>query len=346
MTVVLRATSAAEAPRVQQFLADVFNIPETALFLDPAHVYWKYYRPRADWPESRSYVYEHDGRIVAHASAWPFELRTMDDTITGVHPIDWAASNEVPGVGALLLREVRKLRVISCCIGGTDIAQSVISKTGFKPAGVMHSFVRPLRPWKQFLTHNRRDWKLPARFVRNALWVAKTSVDVPAGWSAEPIDAASLPDAVLPSPSTDMAVCGRTKDFFAYLNACPIARFQLLLIRRDGSPVGYALLSFVPGIARIADAWSIDQTVDSWSAIYALACRAALEDGSAAELLVACSLKPAVDALVRSGFRPDLTLPIMLFDPKKRLAGIRDIHLQLADNDFSFLHDGFPDYDT
>ena len=57
-------------------------------------------------------------------------------------------------------------------------------------------------------------------------------------------------------------------------------------------------------------------------------------------------LAPARAALADAGFRRYDSMSIMLFDPRRRIADGAVIHLQMIDNDFSFLHGGSPSYVT
>jgi hypothetical protein len=48
--------------------------------------------------------------------------------------------------------------------------------------------------------------------------------------------------------------------------------------------------------------------------------------------------------LEQAGFRLYEALPVMLFDPDKMLSSAPPVNFQMIDNDFSFLHQGRPDY--
>ncbi len=317
MKLQLRAVPESGCERVATFLRRVFDSPPDAVYLQPAQLHWKYWQPRQDWPESRSYVYETEaGDIAAHACIWPFALKTVRGMHAGTHPIDWAADASVPGAGALLLREIRTMRDLSCCIGGTEVAQKVIAKSGFANIAHMRHFVRPLRPWRNMLTHPRRGWKLPARFARNLAWTLDGKAAIPAGWSCTRVEPEKIPDSLLPAPEPGLAVANRSIALFRYMLSCPAAPHQMWMASYREVPQGYFMLSFTPGQARLADAWVIPQSPESWRAIFALASDAAREDASAAEILIATSLKEAAMGAEAAGFRPCREIPIMMFlDP-------------------------------
>ncbi|HEX4809727.1 MAG TPA: hypothetical protein VH325_12395 [Bryobacteraceae bacterium] len=345
MNLEFRATRPDEMAEVKGFLQRVFAAPDTSLFIDDANLRWKYYQPREDFSGSRSFVYTKAGRIMAHACAWPLRFLWGGTTVSGVHPIDWAATSEIPAVGALLLRQMRTLADVSFCVGGTDVAQKVIAQSGFRPIGEMQFFSRPLRPFRQLLTHQRRNFKLPARWLRNLVWTKRYGRAVPKGWTASQIDPQGLPREVLPAENNEVLVPERNTDQFRYLASCPVARFALFLVKQQAVPRGYFLLSFTPGQARVADAWIIGGS-EAWKVLYRLAVAAAFENASIAEITAASCLNVGQRALEQIGFRRHRTLPIMLSDPKKRLAGTPIPHLQLIDSDFAFWHPGRPDYET
>jgi hypothetical protein len=344
-----RATRPEEGDAVRAFLAQVFDIPLNATLVNPRNLNWKYYQRRNDHSggaESRSFVYTDENGYAAHACAWPFRLFVNGSPITGVHPIDWAAGSAVPGIGALLLRQMRTLGQVSCCIGGTAVAQKVISQTGYRPAGEMKYYSRPLHAWNQLWTHPRRDFKLPARFLRNLLWSHRAGTEAPQDWTADRIAPEQIPSEVLPQSGSSITACDRSPGLFRYLQDCPTALHELYVVRRSGRPAGYFLLSLPPGQARIADTWVTGGAEADWKALYALAVHTAYTNTNAGEVTACSALKDGQNALQSLGFRAHLTLPVMLFDPKKLLADAAPIHFQMIDNDFSFLHQGQPDYQT
>jgi hypothetical protein len=341
-----RSTTPEEQPDVRQLLRDVFQANEDAPFLNNQHLQWKYYAERKDWPGSRSFVLSEDLRLTAHACAWPVGVLLNERKIAGFHPIDWAARSETPGTGASLLREMRKLSEISVCVGGTEVAQKVIANMGYRPAGKMKYYARPLRPWLQARTHKRRNLKLPARFARNWLWAMLWPAIGPPGWSAERVAPDQIPREVLPVSSEYVTACQRSVAQFRYFEQCPIARHELYVVRDRGKVKGYFLLSVVPGQARVADAWVNGGEIHEWDALYRLAMKTALDAYNVAEITAASALEAGQCALTRCGFRMYQALPVMLFDPERVLAGVPPVHWQMIDNDFSFLHQGRPEYAT
>jgi hypothetical protein len=346
MKPVFRHTAAGELPQVRSFLRDVFGAPNEAPWLNERQLFWKYYVGREDAADSRSFVFDSGDEIAAHACAWPFEVIVDGETVSGHHPIDWAAGSSVPGAGALLLRQMRAMKDICCCVGGTDIAQKVIAQSGFRPRGDCRYYARPLRPVQQMMTRGQRNWKAPLRAIRNTAWIFIKPSRKSADWSSELIEPNQLPVTVLPHSDTSALVMRRTPAVFEYLKECPTTRFSLYLAVRHGHPSGYFLLSHTPGQARIADFWAPEPQMHVWAALVSLAIESAYADPSVAEITASCSLPWGQSALEACGFRPTHSLPIMSFDPKKKLARPVPLHFQMVDNDFSFLHEGRPAYQT
>jgi hypothetical protein len=266
---------------------------------------------------------------------WPFQLLTPAGAIQGVHPIDWAADPQLRGAGARILNEVRLLREVCFCIGGTDIAQTVVRRNGFQQIGWMQYYVLPLRPLRQILTHPQRDWKLPARFVRNLTWRLRAA-NAPKDWSWQKLD--RFPAEVLPSAREGWAIASRDPELLAYLVQCPAARYWCYGAQKNGRLAGYFVLTEVPGRIRIADLWTPSKDSLDWRALYAVAIQAALEFPEAAELSCCAANHRAQQAAEDSGFHPAGRDTVMAFDPRGLLAGASQLHLQMLENDLSYLH--------
>jgi hypothetical protein len=327
-------------------LRDVFAATDEAPFLNDQHLQWKYYAERQDWNGSRSFVLSEGSHLMAHACAWPVSVLLRERSVSGFHPIDWAARTAVRGAGTLLLRDMRKLAEFSICMGGTDAAQKVIARSGYRPAGEMKYYARPLRAWRQARTHQRRNWKLPVRFARNWHWTMRRPATAPVNWSVQHVKAAEMPPELLPASSGSLTACARSQALFHYFERCPIARHDLYLVRQDGELRGYFFLSLAAGQARVADAWVNGGERDQWEALYRLAAKIAFDAGDAAEITAASALAVGQRALERCGFRTYQTLPVMIFDPHGLLAAAPPVHWQMIENDFSFLHQGTPGYAT
>src|SRR6476469_6089558 len=126
MASLFRATSEDDLPAVRASLKQFFDMSDEMPFIDPAHLHWKYYAPRSDWPRSRSYVMDRSGEIVAHGCAWPFRLLSNGAEIPGFHLIDWGANRSVSGAGVSLLRKMLKLADVVCSFSGSAETQEIL----------------------------------------------------------------------------------------------------------------------------------------------------------------------------------------------------------------------------
>ena len=91
MATLCRHTTAADEEALTQFLTRVFAADPEEDFVNPSLLRWKYWSPREDCLEPRSFVMERDGRILAHVGLWPVRVRTATGSERGVHAMDWAA---------------------------------------------------------------------------------------------------------------------------------------------------------------------------------------------------------------------------------------------------------------
>ena len=80
---IFRPAIEADEPRLIEFLARAFSADTRSAFLDPTLLRWKYWAPREDYPEARSFVLERNGAITAHAGIWPVSIGTGEDRAGG-----------------------------------------------------------------------------------------------------------------------------------------------------------------------------------------------------------------------------------------------------------------------
>jgi hypothetical protein len=187
MTVALRPTSIDDLTVLRQFVARAFGVSPDAPFLNPVVMAWKYWDRRDDWTGPRSYVLERDGVIVAHAGIWPMMFGAGADAVRGIQMIDWAASKESPGSGLALVLELTGMFDFIYSIGGSEMTRKVLPAFGFVEHTRQWNGARPLRPVRQILTHQTRNWKLAPKLVRNCLWAMPKSIRSYKNWKATEI---------------------------------------------------------------------------------------------------------------------------------------------------------------
>ena len=210
MNIDFRPTTQRDAAAIADFLRRVFQLRAGALLLDEKHMGWKYWNVRPDWEGSRSFIAQHHGAIVAHAALWPMRIRVPGQEVTAMHAIDWAADWKYRGVGIRLARRVTaKLRMRAPMVvatGGSEITRRILPVIGFRPRSELYQFARPVRPLGQALTTAERNWKLPARLLRNTFWRLSHPLSLPRGWSARPLAPEEVPEGLWPRPSDRKSV--------------------------------------------------------------------------------------------------------------------------------------------
>ncbi len=320
------ATSPDELAELAKFLTEAFGLPAEAPFAGRRLLEWKCFAPHPYWQGARSYVLRDGARYAAHGCAHPASFLTAAGEVRATRVIDWAGSAAVPGAGVLLFRKFAGLAQVLLAVGGSEDTRSILPKIGFRQAGEMSLYARPVRVWRQFAKRGS-----PGRLVRNAVWSWAPPARVPAGVEAVRVEKFERVPA--PAASAEMTPVRRGADVLNYMLACPGAAFSGYVIRERGAVCGYFVLSRVGGQARVADLW----TEEDWDAAYTLAVRAAMRDPETCEVAAAAS----VDRLRRAAagvFQPRGTEPVFVYDPKGMLAGAPPLHVQLLDGDECYLN--------
>lgn len=347
MKSLFRATVPQDSPAVREFLASAFETSRDAPFLDPELMEWKYWKRRDDWADPRGYVLERDGAIMAHAGLWPvvFEGR---DTLRGVQMMDWASAKDSPGAGLALVQKITGLFDFVYSIGGTDVTRKVLPAFGFVEARRQWKGVRPLRPLRQILTHQNRNWKIVPRLFRNVLWSA-SGRSLPLPWTFQRMEAGDVMPSLYSMGPDEAGASPRSPAFFEYLSRCPRAGVHLYRLMDRGESKGHFLLTVVRGQARLAGIWVTERTDPAWTTANVLAIQAARTIPGANELVTSGSMTQLENtdprlAAGEAGFRTVPGAPVFLFDKKKRLNLAPDFQFQISDYDGCFFDSGSVEY--
>lgn len=340
MKPTFRTSTSLDRPAIAEFLQRTFTSAALEPYLQPAHMNWKYWQSRPDWPGSRSFLLERDGEPLGHGAAWPLRILAPDGEISAFHLIDWAADPKLPGAGVSIMKRMADTADVVCVFGGSDAAKRMRAAMGFRPRNAVETWVKPLRPWRQSLTHQTKSWKSAARLLRNWAWSRKSVQEEP-HWSAHLMRAEALTS---PQPRGRQLVFEQTPAQIHYLLDCPTARFQYFTVLHLGSPVGYFCLAFVPGQARLADAWLSSDAPDAWDQLVSLAHSHALADHSVNEIVAQASSAAMQLALRQAGFRLHHSDSVLVYDPKGRIPEAASLDLQMIHGDMAFWHRGHPLY--
>lgn len=336
MAIDFRPTDPSDAGAISDFLGKTFQLRAAASVLDGQHIGWKYWSTRPDWAGSRSFTAQRDGAIVAHAAAWPVRVCVPGRVVPAAHLIDWAADPKYPGAGMWLLRQIGATVPLMIATGGSAITRRVLPVIGFRQHAELCWFARPVRPLGQAFTTTNRNWRLPARLVRNAFWRWSPPLTLPRGWSAPPLAPEDVPPGLWPQPSATTAVTARDAGVYRYLVDAPSARHALFGLEKRGELVGYFCLTFAPHVARIADLWLPSTKVEDWCGGFRTAAVLAAREKGVHEVSAWASTALGKEALSRAGFRLRERSALSVFGDATVLEG-RNLHVQMLDSDAGFL---------
>jgi hypothetical protein len=344
MASLFRPTNPADADSLAKFLKQFLSLPNPCPGYEAPDLTWKYWSPRGDWSGPRSYVLEGANGIEAHCGVLPVRLPSTREGSRAAHCIDWVADPRTFATGTRLMRKVAAVTGTLWAVGGSADTRTILPLLGFRPVNEARFFARPLRPFRQAVTHPRRGWKLPARVLRNCLWSFFPPVKAPAGWSVESIAPDRVPAEVWSAPASSAGTPKRTPQVYAYFLTCLFLRFELFVLRCNQQPVGGLLMGFCMGQARVADLWLMHESPEAYQAAYQLALVAALTDATAVEVIACASTAMRQEALRHCRFREYQRESIMVLssDP----VSPDGFDWQLLDNDAAFLTFGRRDYIT
>ena len=319
-------------------MADAGLIPN----LRPAEAHWKYWHERADWPAPRSFVMTLGGEVIAHAAGIPGLYRWNGERVRTLHVIDWAARPSAAGAGASLLKYLAQRADALLAIGGSSRTLEILPHLGFRMRGSVTGYVRPLRPLRLVAPSVHPTWRVPPRILRSVLWAIQTSRPDTDGWTVSPInsDAVAAIAAILPRPTSGMAVMERSADLFRYALACPIASMSLFSVAKAGRARGYFVLAHALRQARLADCWMDSADPADWRVLIQCAVREARRHPLAAELAAWASDPMLSRCLRECGFRARNEAPVQLLGPRNSVLVPAALRVQMLDNDAAYRHVG------
>jgi hypothetical protein len=308
----VRASVPEDAPAITQLCQRLLSVPEGSPMFEPALLAWKYWRPWPTWPSARSHVVTRGAELLAHIAAIPVTYRSGGETWTLLHPLDWAASSEVVGVGAMLLSRLSKLADGLLVVGGSAMTQRMLAPLGFRPLPEVGRFA------------------------------ARPCAGAPAGVAVRELAADEVP--VLEEIFAPGLVALRSPALHSLWAECPaLSGIVARAVLGAGAAIGGFLLGLVPGQARILDVWCASPDPADWARVLLAARFEAARHPGAAEVVMLANTSLERDALLRAGFEPCGGVQMHLLS--RRLAPHAELGLrfQLLDGDAAFLHRGSPE---
>jgi hypothetical protein len=341
-----RASSPADAPAIAALISEVLGHSRDHPSVDPRMMHWKYWLERSDYPGTRSFVLARGPLVLAHAGLVPGTAHSNGTRQRTAHLIDWVARAGAIGAGASLLKHISRANDSLIAIGGSPQTRAILPALGFKADGEAVGFVRCLRPWRRLMGEKRPSLRLASQVGRSMLWTATASARYAGHWKLRRLAASEIDGAALPLPAArpDIGVFERSAALFKHLAACPKGPMALYQADRlDGRASGYFVLAFAPGQARLADFWVDPPEPANWRALVQLAVQASRRDHREAAELVTLSNDRAISrVLVDCGFHARMKQPLLSLAMTS--CGLRNLRVQMLENDFAWMHSGEPDF--
>jgi Acetyltransferase (GNAT) domain len=329
-----------QMPRLAAFLAQAFGPDTPPGFVDSSFMKWKFFEPYPGWEQRRSYVVQQKQTIVAHASLWPTIFLCSGTELRCGHILDWAGSPSAPGAGITIYRHLLEMTESAFVVGGSEQAKRLLPRIGFQTQGVQRTYVRVVRPWKQFRS---RPFSSPirdlGRLARNTFWSlgAIPSLD---DWSAQPSHQADSTLDFLVSSWKPVSYCvgKRSAALVNYLLGCPLARNVLYNLTCSGKRVGYFILNTLGGQCRIVDMFIGSEERETWQKAYSVALRTAAAMPHVCEVAAVASAHWLCDALESLGLHRRQEKLIFIYDPRRRTVGVPPFLIQMVDSDAFYMH--------
>ena len=330
---------ASEQGELREFLLRSFAADPSSIQFRAEVLHWKYFSGHPAWNRARSFAIRKDGETVAHGGVWPVTLVTPEAEITAIHLIDWAANRSAVGAGVHLLRRMSQLGDVLLTIGGSDDTRAVLPKLGYKQCGELRRYARVIRPWLQFSTTPRKDFRSAVKLIRNS---ARNLRALPTSRKNAQVSRVSsfsgvLDDLTICRPSRSV-VSSRTAAGLDHLMTCPAGRFSGFLVTGEHFR-GYFVLAEIGRQSRIIDIGTDATDPESWRTICVLAARTAAENPEICEIVAGWSNQQAQAPWLQMGFTHARTEPIFAYDPRQRLSTGTPLNLNMADGDLCFLSD-------
>jgi hypothetical protein len=333
--VLIGKATEADVEEVSRFLRTTFQVNENWTPFRPEVVLWKSLAPHPLWLGSRGYVMRRGGEIVAYGCAMPTRFLYAGGELLVVCVIDWAASKTAAGAGVAIYQHIGKFADGLIGVGGSDDAQRVLPRMGFKQRQELTTYARVTRPLLHFLDTRGGSWRDFARLGRNGLRRLRP-VHVPTrGWTARRVERFDTSmEAAAPTPGLVSAtVCYRNAGILNYFLLCPAARMQGYLLEREGRVAGYFVRALIRGECRIAELWVASALEADWAAALVLAG----EVPGASQISLACGTKAAQRAAELAGFYAIARQPVYVKDRAGKLPGTLDANIGMLDTDAFYL---------
>ncbi len=309
---------------------------------ESAHLHWKYWRAREDWPGSRSFVLTDGRELLAHGAVMPGTLRWGSTRAGVIHMIDWAARREALGAGIQLMKHVARQTDFLLGIGGSQDTLKIMPLLDYRPCGTVKGYVRPLSPLGALRYSSGSRWRMTPRVARSLLWSAMAPRADVGTWRTRRVGLEDVERIwpALRARRPAAAVLERGPALLRHALVCPIVPVEWFLMEKGGRIGGYFLLSYAPGQARLADLWMDSEDPADWRALVHSAVMQARAKGGVVEAAAWSSDPLLSQTLEACGFHERFTLPIYLRSSGTEPMPPDALRVHMLDNDAFYLHSG------
>jgi hypothetical protein len=315
MKLTFRPSTPDDQPAITALLIQTLGFRNGHPTLSPEQLAWRYWAPRRDLSVPRSYVLERGAQVLAHAGAFPGELRYGENSFTSAHLVDWAARPDAIGAGSALLKHIGGSFDSLFTVGGSPATQAILPNLGFRLSGAATGLARALQPRRRMSLGLAANLRGAARVGRALVWRALSPPFAPPGWTVRRIEPGELPSGGLVAGPTAGAhlTLARGAEQLRHLMACPTVRSTLYRVERTGTNViGYFLLSVLHAQARLGAFGLRSDSESDWRALMELASVSAARDTQAVEL-VTLTADPRLCAwLGECGFHARMQAPTFM----------------------------------
>jgi hypothetical protein len=224
-------------------------------------------------------------------------------------------------------------------IGGSAMTRKLVPVFGFRPQNAMVFLERPLQPLQPAWNDSPRDWKLPARLLRNLVRHLRPVGALSREWSSAPAGPDQIPERLFPRPSGDGAASMRTAALLNHVLACPaFTSSRCCLLYRSGEPTAYFVLAESQRTVRLLDYGPAELSEETAGAMARAALRlASREFRNAHSIRVGATEPGVVTAFAGAGYRVSRPTPINVLKRAPELRAVKSFRLTLLDWDAACL---------
>jgi len=335
MRSVIRPSIPEDAPAITALLAERGLRPDTSR----QALHWKYWLPRADFPEPRSFVNLRGDRLVAHAALIRGAFRGANGRQSTAHVIDWVARSGDWGAGTTLMKHVGQQVESLLAIGGSDDTLRILPHLGFRRSEVVKGYVRPLHSL-QILRSQPLSSRLPARLLRSLIWKYSVRGAQATEWQIYPVTGGEdlvRVSGIFAAVPAGVTLLERSIELLAYVLACPSVPMRLFIVGNSQRTKGYFLLAFAQAQVRLVDWWMDSNAQSNLCALIGCAVRQAMLNHQAAELVVWGSDPEFEHALVNCGFHARYNMLVQIRPTDGATLPRAPLRLNMLDNDAAYL---------